>query len=36
MNIPKGNATVAAARDKLAIWMGEGSGNIYMAAPKKK
>jgi serine/threonine protein kinase len=36
MNIPKGNGTVAVARDKLAIWMGEGTGNIYMAAPKKK
>ena len=36
MNLPKGNGTVAVARDKLAIWMGEGTGNIYMAAPKKK
>jgi eukaryotic-like serine/threonine-protein kinase len=36
MNMPKGNARVAVARDKLAVWMGEGTGNIYMAAPKKK
>jgi Tol biopolymer transport system component len=36
MNLPKGNGTVAVAKDKLVIWMGEGTGNIYMAAPKKK
>ncbi len=36
MNLPKGNAKVAVGQDKLAIWMGEGTGNIYMAAPKKK
>ncbi len=36
MNMPKGNGTVAVAADKLAIWIGEGTGNVYMAAPKKK
>ena len=28
--------TAAVAADKLAIWMGEGTGNIYLANPKKK
>ena len=36
LNLPRGNATVAVAADKLVIWMGETTGNIYMAAPKKK
>ncbi|MEW5900002.1 MAG: protein kinase [Acidobacteriota bacterium] len=36
MNMPKGNATVAVAKDKLAIWMGEATGNIYLATPKQK
>jgi len=36
MNIPRGNATVAVAADKLVIWMGKTTGNVYMATPKQK
>jgi Tol biopolymer transport system component/predicted Ser/Thr protein kinase len=36
LNFPKGNGSIAVAKDKLAFWMGEGTGNIYMATPKKK
>ncbi len=36
LNFPKGNGTVAVAKDKLALWMGESTGNIYMATPKSK
>jgi hypothetical protein len=36
MNMPRGNATVAVGADKLVIWIGETTGNIYMATPKKK
>ncbi len=36
MNLPPGNGTVAVAEGKLVLWMAEGSGNIYMATPKKK
>jgi Tol biopolymer transport system component/predicted Ser/Thr protein kinase len=35
-NNPKGNARMAVARDKLAIWRGISTGNIYMAKPKGK
>jgi len=33
LNFPPGNGFLAAARDKLAFWMGESSGNIYLATP---
>jgi len=36
LNMPRGNATVAVAIDKLVLWMAETTGNIYMATPKKK
>ena len=36
LNFPRGNGTVAVAKDKLVIWAGEATGNIYMATPKKK
>jgi Tol biopolymer transport system component len=36
LNFPPGNGTVAVAKDKLALWVGEGTGNIYLASPKKK
>jgi Tol biopolymer transport system component len=36
LNLPRGNATVAVAKDKLVLWMGETTGNIYMATPKQK
>lgn len=36
LNMPRGNATVAVAADKLVFWMAETTGNIYMATPKKK
>jgi serine/threonine protein kinase len=36
LNRPRGDGAVAVARDRLAIWMGEGTGNIYMTAPKKR
>ena len=36
LNFPRGNGTVAVAKDKLALWMGEAKGNIYLATPKKK
>ena len=36
LNFPKGNGSLAVAKDKLAFWMSEGTGNIYMAIPKKK
>ncbi len=36
LNFPPGNGTVSVGKDKLALWMGETTGNIYMATPKKK
>ena len=36
LNFPLGNGTLAVAKDKLAFWMSEAAGNIYMATPKKK
>jgi WD40 repeat protein len=36
INLPPGNGRVAVAEDKLVFWMAEGSGNIYLATPKKK
>ncbi len=36
MNFPPGNGTISVGKDKLALWMGETNGNIYMATPKKK
>jgi hypothetical protein len=36
LNLPQGNGTVAVGRDKLALYTSEGTGNIYMATPKKK
>jgi Tol biopolymer transport system component len=36
LNFPPGNGMVAVARNKLALWMGEATGNIYIATPKKK
>ncbi|MDH4270659.1 MAG: protein kinase [Candidatus Aminicenantes bacterium] len=36
LNLPAGNGTLAVATDKLALWMSEATGNIYMATPKKK
>jgi Tol biopolymer transport system component/predicted Ser/Thr protein kinase len=36
LNFPPGNGTLAVAKDKLALWMCEATGNIYMATPKKK
>jgi len=36
LNLPQGNGTVAVGRDKLALYASEGTGNIYMATPKKK
>jgi len=36
LNVPRGNGTVGVGRDKLAVWGGKGTGNVYMAAPKKK
>ncbi len=36
MNFPRGNGTLAVGKDKLALWVGEATGNIYMATPKKK
>ncbi len=36
LNFPRGNGAIAVAKDKLAFWMGEGTGNIYMAVPKKR
>ena len=27
---------LAVAKGNLALWIGESSGNIYMAAPQKK
>jgi Tol biopolymer transport system component len=36
LNMPRGNATVAVAADKLVLWMAETTGNIFMATPKKK
>jgi len=36
LNFPPGNGNIAVARNKLALWMGETTGNIYIAAPKKK
>jgi serine/threonine protein kinase/Tol biopolymer transport system component len=36
LNFPPGNGTLVVGKDKLALWMGETTGNIYMATPKKK
>jgi len=36
LNFPPGNGTLAVAKDKLAIWGGEATGNIYIATPGKK
>jgi len=36
LNYPRGNGRVAVGKDKLVLWMGESTGNIYMAIPKKK
>jgi len=36
LNFPRGNGTLAVAKDKIALWMGEATGNIYMATPKKR
>jgi Tol biopolymer transport system component/predicted Ser/Thr protein kinase len=36
LNFPPGNGTLAVAKDKLAIWGGEATGNIYMATPGKR
>lgn len=36
LNFPPGNGALAVAKDKLALWMGEATGNIYMATPKEK
>ena len=36
LNLPRGNATVAVAADKLFLWMAETTGNIFMATSKKK
>jgi Tol biopolymer transport system component len=36
LNFPLGNGVIAVARDKLALWMSEATGNIYLATPKAK
>jgi len=36
LNFPPGNGLIAVARDKLALWMCESTGNIYLATPKQK
>ena len=35
LNMPRGDGTVAVGQGRLAIWAGESTGNIYMAAPKR-
>lgn len=36
INFPPGNGRIAVGKDKLILWMAEGTSNIYMATPKKK
>ena len=36
LNYPRGNGTLGVGKDKLVIWAGEGTGNIYLATPKKR
>jgi serine/threonine protein kinase/Tol biopolymer transport system component len=36
LNFPPGNGTISVGKGKIALWMGETTGNIYMATPKKK
>jgi hypothetical protein len=36
LNLPLGNGALAVARNKLALWMSESTGNIYLAAPKAR
>jgi len=36
LNFPPGSGTLAVAKNKLALWVGETTGNIYVATPKKK
>ena len=36
LNYPSGFGALAVARDKIAFWMSEGTGNIYLATPKKR
>ena len=36
LNFPRGDGTISVARDKIAFWVGEAKGNLYLAAPGKK
>ncbi|MCX6578053.1 MAG: protein kinase [Candidatus Aminicenantes bacterium] len=36
LNFPPGNGALAVAKDKIALWMGEATGNIYIATPRKR
>jgi Tol biopolymer transport system component len=36
LNMPRGYGRVAVGKDKLVLWMGETTSNIYLATPKKK
>jgi hypothetical protein len=36
LNIPRGSGAVDVAANKIALWAGEMSGNIYLATPKPK
>jgi Tol biopolymer transport system component len=36
LNMPRGDGTVSVGRDKLAVWAGGATGNIYMAVPKRR
>ncbi|MGZ7064813.1 MAG: hypothetical protein ACXVI6_00505, partial [Candidatus Aminicenantales bacterium] len=36
LNFPKGSGALAVGEGRLVYWMGEGTGNIYAATPKKK
>ena len=36
LNYPPGNGKIDVGRDKIAIWRGVSTGNVYMAKPKGK
>lgn len=36
LNMPRGDGRVAVAANKLVVWAGQATSNIYLAAPKRK
>jgi Tol biopolymer transport system component len=36
LNMPRGDGKVAVAANKIAVWAGQATGNIYLAVPKPR